>query len=110
MQNNNLTVLIIIVFIVLLFVKIEIPLYIKKIFKNTLFKILFLSLLLIYTFEKSPYIALIVALVFVIITDSLTFDETKKNFAYLESLKTQIAKNKNKDRYKNKRKIKNKLK
>lgn len=111
MQGNDWIISIIILFVIIYalnIVKIEIPKYIKNLFGNTIFKILFLSLLLVYTFEKSPYIALIIALIFVIILDYLTIEETKENFAYLESLKTQVAKNKSKNEYKNKRKIKNK--
>ncbi len=111
MQGNDWIIPIIILFVIIYalnIVKIEMPTYIKNLFRNTIFKILFLSLLLVYTFEKSPYVALLIALVFVIVLDYLTIEETKENFAYLESLKTQVAKNKSKNVYKNKRKIKNK--
>jgi predicted neutral ceramidase superfamily lipid hydrolase len=108
-SNNDWIIPIIVLFIIIYALnigKIELPCYIKNLFKNTIFRILFLSLLLVYKFEKAPYIALIIALIFVLTLDYLTIEETKENFAYLESLKTQIKNNKNKN---NKKKKKNSI-
>lgn len=108
MQNTESIIIIIIILFVIIYAlniaKIELPYYIKNLFKNTLFKILFLSLLLVYTFEKSPYIAIVISLVFIVILDSLVIEESKENFAYLESLKTQVNKTKKKNIIKNKNK------
>ena len=70
--------------------RIELPCYIKNLFNNTLFRILFLSLLLVYRFEKAPHVAIVVALVFVLTLDYLSIRETKENFEYLEAFNNQI--------------------
>jgi hypothetical protein len=72
--------------------RMNLPCYIKNLFKNTFFKILFLSLLLIYRFEKAPHVALVVALIFVLTLDYLSVEETKENFAYLEAFNSQLDK------------------
>ena len=70
--------------------RMNLPCYIKNLFKNTFFRILFLSLLLIYRFEKAPHVALVVALVFVLTLDYISVEETKENFAYLEAFNSQL--------------------
>jgi hypothetical protein len=69
--------------------KMQLPCYIKNLFNNTIFRILFLSLLLIYNFESAPHVALTVALVFVLTLEYMSHDEIKENFAYLESFMNQ---------------------
>jgi len=69
--------------------KMELPCYIRNLFNNTIFRIVFLSLLLVYRFENAPHVALSVALVFVLTLDYLGNRETKENFAYLESFQNQ---------------------
>lgn len=65
--------------------KIKLPCFIENLFKNTIFKIVFLSLLLIFNFEKTPHVALTVAIIFVLTLDYLDNKEIKENFAYLEA-------------------------
>lgn len=65
--------------------RMTLPDYVKNLFDNTIFKILFLSLLLIYGFKKSPHVAIIVALVFVITMEKLDSQEMFENVAYLET-------------------------
>ena len=69
--------------------RMQLPCYIKNLFKNTPFRILFLSLLLVYRFEKAPHVALTVALIFVLTLDYLSAEETKENFAYLEAFRNE---------------------
>jgi len=69
--------------------KMELPSYIRNLFNNTLFKIVFLSLLLVYNFKKAPHVALTVALVFVMTLDYLNVEKTKENFAYLEAFENE---------------------
>jgi len=70
--------------------KMQLPPYIKKLFKNTIFRIAFLSLLLVYRFEKTPHVALTVAIVFVITLDYIADEEIKENFAYLQAFKSNF--------------------
>ncbi len=70
--------------------KMKLPDYIKNLFNNTLFRIVFLSLLLVYNFEKSPHVALTVALVFVLTLDYINAQQVKENFAYFEAFRNQI--------------------
>lgn len=68
-------------------VRVELPEYIKTLFRNNIFRIVFLSLLLIYSFNATPYVALAIALVFVLTLYFLNHEETKENFAHLERFK-----------------------
>lgn len=66
--------------------KIKLPPYIKDLFNNTIFKIAFLSLLLMTNLNKDPHVAIIVSVVFVLTLEYLNNEEIKENFMYLESL------------------------
>ena len=70
--------------------KMELPHYIRNLFNNTIFRIVFLSLMLVYRFENSPHVALTVALAFVLTLDYLGHSEAKENFAYLEAFSNQL--------------------
>lgn len=70
--------------------KMKLPSYIKKLFDNTIFKIVFLSLLLIFNFKNTPHIALIIAIVFVLTLEALNNQETKENIMYYEAFKHQL--------------------
>lgn len=90
--NNEFTSIVLALFITLYGLnlgKMKLPCYIKNLFNNTIFRIVFLSLLLVYRFEKSPHVALTVALIFVLTLDHLNHNEIHENFAYLESFKHQ---------------------
>ena len=69
--------------------KVQLPTYISNLFKNTIFRIVFLSLLLVFRFENSPHVALTIALVFVLTLDYLGRRDTKENFDYLEHYRNQ---------------------
>ena len=90
--NNELATVITPLFITLYALnlgKIRLPTYIINLFKNTIFKIAFLSLLLIYRFENSPHVALTVAIIFVITLDYISHEECKENFAYMEAVNSK---------------------
>lgn len=70
--------------------KMKLPSYIKNLFDNNIFKIVFLSLLLVYRFEKSPHVALAVALVFVLTIDYLYNQQVKENFLHIESFREHL--------------------
>ena len=70
--------------------KMKLPTYIKNLFNNTLFRIVFLSLMLVYRFDNAPHVALAVALAFVLTLDYLSTDQIKENFEYYEAFKYQL--------------------
>jgi hypothetical protein len=81
---------------------------IKDLFRNTLFKILFLSSLL---FLSVP-ISIIIALIFILIINSLYTDDILENYAYLEILEeSNLSKKSNKyKKYKKSNKSKKSIK
>lgn len=64
---------------------IKLPCSVKNLFDNIIFKMVFLSLIMVYTFEKSPHIALIIALVFVMTLEYLNKEKMYENCEYLKS-------------------------
>lgn len=89
----NDTITIIVSFFIVLYAlnlsKMKLPCQIKNLFNNTIFRILFLSLMLIYNFNKSPHVALAVAFVFVIILEQVETEKIYENCEYLDSLMKQ---------------------
>ena len=65
--------------------RMKLPDYIKNLFGNNIFRVVFLSLLLVYNFNKAPHIALAIALVFVLTLHYLNKQQTAENFQYLEA-------------------------
>lgn len=78
--------------------RMKLPDYIRNLFNNNIFRVVFLSLLLIHNFNRSPHVSLAIALVFVITMQYISDQEIKENFAYLESFRAELR---------NKRNIKN---
>lgn len=72
--------------------RMDLPDYIRNLFNNTLFRIVFLALLLIFRFDKAPHVAFTVALIFVLTLDNISNKEVMENLTYLESLKQQKEK------------------
>lgn len=64
--------------------RVSIPAFIKNLFKNNIFRLVFLSLLLVYRFDKSPHIAFMIALIFVATMSHIGEQEMMENCAYLE--------------------------
>jgi hypothetical protein len=64
---------------------IKLPCSVKNLFDNIIFKMVFLSLIIVYTFEKSPHVALIIALVFVMTLEYLNKEKMYENCEYLKS-------------------------
>jgi len=58
----------------------SIPNWLRNLFQNDIFRVLFLSLLLIYRFDNAPHVALAIALVFVLSLDYLSQLEQKEDF------------------------------
>lgn len=86
--NNNVLITLLILFIILYGLNLgknKLPDNIKNLFNNTIFKIIFLSLLLIYTSKNSTQIALIIAILFVLTLEYINNQDMKETLAYLES-------------------------
>ena len=64
--------------------RVYLPHFVVELFKNDIFRIVFLSLLLIYRFDKAPHVALIVALVFVGTLDYIARQESFENFVVVK--------------------------
>ncbi len=63
----------------------KLPCNIKTLFNNPIFKMVFLSLLLIYNFENAPHIALTIVIMFILTLEYLNKEKMYENCAYLKS-------------------------
>jgi len=70
--------------------RIELPGYLKNLFNNNIFRVVFLALLLTQNFDRAPHVALTVALVFVLTLHYMREQEIKETFAYLEAYRNII--------------------
>ena len=59
------------------------PGYIRNLFNNQWFRVLFLSLLLMHNVKSRPFVAVAIALVFVMTLEYINEQEIKENFAVL---------------------------
>ncbi len=86
-NNNYSTILFAIIIFSYVFAleRVELPDFLKHLFNNNIFRVVFLSLLLVYTFDKAPYVALFIAFVFVVTLEYLNQAEIIENISYLES-------------------------
>ncbi len=64
-------------------------LYIKNLFNNPIFRVAFLSLLVVFTFERYPFIALIIAFIFVLTSLSIFTDSIRENYQYVDAIKSE---------------------
>lgn len=88
-ENNPYVVAITSIIVVvygLMLAKVGLPDYIRNLFNNTIFRVAFLSLLLIHNFNNAPHVAIIVALIFVLTLDYLSQQEMKENFEYIKAI------------------------
>jgi len=63
----------------------HLPKWLVKLFKNDIFRIIYLSLLLIVPFETAPHVAIILAIVFVVTLKFIDRQEAHENFQLLEA-------------------------
>ena len=92
--NNNILVIIIAIIVAAYAsqTRIQLPNYIRNLFSNNIFRVVFLSLLLIYSFNKAPHVAIAIALIFVLTLHFLNYQEATENFM---SLRQQARNEKN---------------
>lgn len=70
--------------------RLPLPDYIRTLFTNNIFRVVFLSLLVFYGLRKSPTVSIAIALVFVVTMHYLNEQEMKENFDYMESYYDQL--------------------
>jgi len=80
-------VLAVIVILYASLIRVEMPFYIKMLFENNIFRIIFLSLLLILSFNQAPHVAITMAIIFVLTLYFLNEQEAKESFRNLERFK-----------------------
>mgnify|MGYP003385195123 CR=1 FL=1 len=72
--------------------RVKLPGFIRNLFENSIFRVVFLSLLLVIRFDNTPHVAFIVALLFVMVMHHISNLEIKENFAYVENFNASIKK------------------
>lgn len=85
---NNEYVFVVVVSLLALYganAKVTLPDYIRKLFQNSIFRVVFLSTLLVYNFKKSPQVAVIVSLAFLLTMHYLNQMEIEENFELVEA-------------------------
>jgi hypothetical protein len=60
---------------------VELPPVIVNLFKNDIFKVLFLSSILFVNFKKSPHVSIIVSIIFILTTNYINVSKKKELFA-----------------------------
>jgi|AntRauTorckE6833_2_1112554.scaffolds.fasta_scaffold27287_1 hypothetical protein len=70
--------------------RMELPGYLRNLFTNNIFRVIFLSLLMIHNFDRTPHIAVAIALIFVLTLNQLSNQEAKENFVHLEAFRSSI--------------------
>lgn len=63
--------------------RIELPKWLVDLFKNDIFRVLYLSLLLMIPFDKAPHVSLIIAIVFVVTMKYIGQQEVSEHFEML---------------------------
>jgi hypothetical protein len=88
LNNNYVTAIIAIVIAVYAsMIRVQVPPYIAKLFKSNIFRVVFLSLLLICKFNNSPHVAIAVAVTFVMTMHYLTNQEIRDKFKNISQSK-----------------------
>lgn len=75
--------------------RVELPDFVRNLFENCIFRVVFLSLLLIYKFDKAPQVATIVAIVFVLTMHHMNQMEARENFQHIEEFQSSINRMRN---------------
>lgn len=70
--------------------RVKLPEFIRNLFENAIFRVVFLSLLLVYNFNKKPQIAVIVSLVFLLTMQYLSQMEIQENFELVEAFQASL--------------------
>jgi hypothetical protein len=66
--------------------RVTLPKWLVKLFKNDIFRVGYISLLLIVPFDTLPHVAIILALIFVVTLNFINKQESKEQFELFETL------------------------
>jgi hypothetical protein len=72
--------------------RMELPPFVRELFNNSIFRVVFLTLLLTQNFDNAPHVALTVALIFVVTLHYINEQEVEEELAYFETY-SEIARN-----------------
>jgi len=72
--------------------QVDMPDVFTDLFRNDIFRVVFLSLLLMLRFEKSPSVSILVSLFFVFVMGKIMSQETFENFKSIKSRKHRTIK------------------
>lgn len=72
--------------------RVELPSWVKSLFKNDIFRVVFLFCILFFNLNSAPHVALIMALVFVITLDYILKEDTREQFTHLETFLAEESK------------------
>jgi hypothetical protein len=75
---------------------IELPNWLVSLFKNDIFRVFYLSLLLMIPFEKAPSVSILVAIVFVVVMNYISNKTLKEGFINMEKFKANLKNKKQK--------------
>jgi hypothetical protein len=68
--------------------QVNLPKWLVKLFKNDIFRVIYLSLLLMIPFETAPHVAIIIAIIFVVTLEFINRQEAKEDFELFEAFQT----------------------
>lgn len=58
--------------------RVKLPASVRSLFKNPIFRTVFLSLLMVYSFENKPHVAVLIAVIFVTSMQYVAVEENKE--------------------------------
>ena len=64
--------------------RVQLPTFIRDLFKNDIFRVLFLSLLLTHSFKQRPSVSIVVVVIFLYTMHLINQEEIRENFEYLK--------------------------
>lgn len=73
----------------------ELPKWVTELFKNDIFKVVFIALIAMIPAKQSPHVAIIIAIVFVMTLHHIQEYETKENLTTVENFKSTSKNSKN---------------
>ena len=86
-DNNYVTAILLILLTVYAYkIRTGVPSYVKTLFRNNIFRVAILSLLLVHTFKSSPHVAIIIALFFVVTMHYIGEEDNRENFMYYSAI------------------------
>lgn len=71
-------------------IRVGLPPYIRELFMNDIFRFVYLTLLMIFTFEAAPHVAIILSLIFVLTLYILNHQEMRENFDQVKNLSNKL--------------------